>query len=358
MPQSVSPFISAPTNPHDLFQVARDFLDGIGDDAASASPFITFSASFPSSQLNSRWTALLASVPAGFQGTFLRCINANLRSFHPKIAQRLNADPNIAVALTRAKTDRADVRIIPAMITPMLTYSYYASLADTFGDSAVQSELAGGQLLLVGVRNSVSTLVNEGLGAYDDAIVVIKGMGLGRTAIAFPACTEPGAQYAHRAQLKPKGKPGERLDDRYAGVKRAHIEGMEVNGDEFLDAGRLVEGTYQYTEKSGGHLGARAFRVGSRIQKGKKSIFTSGPNQVAERDTDGDGFFTAADPSRIDPTGAGTTMYIHQGGTDNTATVNTWSAGCQTIPRNRFATFLSHIPVNATFHYVLINAAT
>ncbi len=356
MPQSFSPF--APTNPHDLFQVARDFLDGLSNDAASASPFITFPTSFPLLQLNGRWTTLLAAVPTGYQGTLLRCINANLRSFHPKIAQRLNADPSIRVALTRAKTDRTDVRIIPAMITPMLTYSYYASLADAFGDTAVQSELAGGQLLLVGVRNSASTLVNKGLGAYDDAIVVVKGQGVGRTAVAFPACTEPGAQYAERAKLKPKGKPDERLDDRYAGVKRAsHAEGVNVNGDDFLDAGRLVAGTYQYTEKSGGHLGARAFRVGSRIQKGKKSIFTSGPNQVAERDTDGDGFFTNADPLRIDPTGAGTTMYIHQGGADNIASVNTWSAGCQTIPKNRYTTFLGHIPVNATFHYVLINAA-
>ncbi len=133
-------------------------------------------------------------------------------------------------------------------------------------------------------------------------------------------------------------------------------EGMDADGDGILDAGRLVQGTYQYTEKPGGHLGARAFRVGSRIKKGKKSVFVEGATQVVERDTDGDGLFTSADPSRIDRTGAGTTMYIHRGGSDAVATVNTWSAGCQTIPKNRYGIFLSHIPVNATFYYVLINA--
>ncbi|MEO7253286.1 MAG: hypothetical protein ABIZ64_03490 [Casimicrobium sp.] len=133
-------------------------------------------------------------------------------------------------------------------------------------------------------------------------------------------------------------------------------EGMDADGDGILDAGRLVQGTYQYTEKPGGHLGARAFRVGSRIKKGKKSVFVEGPTQVVERDTDGDGLFTSADPSRIDRTGAGTTMYIHRGGSDAVGTVNTWSAGCQTIPKNRYSIFLSHIPVNATFYYVLINA--
>jgi hypothetical protein len=73
-------------------------------------------------------------------------------------------------------------------------------------------------------------------------------------------------------------------------------EGMDADGDGILDAGRLVQGTYQYTEKPGGHLGARAFRVGSRIKKGKKSGFVESATQVVERDPDGDGLFASADP--------------------------------------------------------------
>jgi hypothetical protein len=227
----------------------------------------------------------------------------------------------------------------------------------------VQSDVAGGKLVLVGIRNSSSTMANKGIGSYDDAIVVVKGIGATRMSASFPACTEPSAQYAQRAAVDPKSKTGERVDTRYAGVTKKYDkkgnpknDGVDINADGILDAGRLIAGTYQYAEKPNGHLGARAFQVGSRTQKGKKSTFVAGPNQVVERDTDGDGLFTNADPSRIDPTGAGTTMYIHQGGSDAGANPNTWSAGCQTIPKNRYATFLGHIPVNSVFNYVLINA--
>lgn len=80
--------------------------------------------------------------------------------------------------------------------------------------------------------------------------------------------------------------------------------------------------------------------------------------QVAERDTDGDGRFTQDDKSRIDPTGAGTSMYIHRGGADNVLEPNTWSAGCQTIPKNRYPTFLKAVGTPNAFYYVLVNAAS
>ena len=371
MTQNFSQFLQGPTNPHDLFRVAWEFLNAMtaGNGKTNANSFgsssyTTFPFAFSANQqIGNQWFALLAGIPHGFQGTLLRCINANLRSFNPKVKQQLYANPMISMALERAKTDRTDVRVIPTVITPLLSHSYYASLADTFGAPDVQSAVAGGQLVLVGVRNSSSTMANKGIGSYDDAIVVVKGIGAARMSASFPACTEPSAQYAQRAAVDPKSKTGERVDTRYAGVtkkydkhKKPKNDGVDVNADGILDAGRLVAGTYQYAEKPGGHLNARAFRVGSRIQKGKKSIFTEGRAQVVERDTDGDGLFTSADPSRLDPTGAGTTMYIHQGGSDAGAAANTWSAGCQTIPKNRYSTFLSHIPVNATFYYVLINA--
>ena len=364
MAQNFSNFVFHPTDPHDLFRVAWNFLEDTIATNSSCSPYGGFISPFlTTQQVTERWISLLASVPNGFQGSLLRCINANLRSFNPKVKQQLYANPFIGTALERAKIDRTDVRIMPVMIAPLLSHSYYSSLADTFGAPEVQSAVAAGQLLLVGIRNSSSTMANKGLGSYDDAIVVVKGIGTGRISASFPACTEPSAQYAQRAAVDPKSKTGARVDLRYADVtkkydknKKPKNDGVDVNADGILDAGRLLAGTYQYAEKPNGHLGARAFRVGSRIQKGKKSIFVGGANQVVERDTDGDGLFTSADPSRIDSTGAGTTMYIHQGGSDAGASANTWSAGCQTIPKNRYATFLSHIPKNATFYYVLINA--
>ena len=364
MTQNFSPFLRGFSNPHDLFRVAWDFLHGFTTANTFGVSFTTYPFALSASQqLSNQWAALMASVPVGFQGTLLRCINANLRCFNPKIKQQLYAIPLISMALERAKTDRTDVRVVPTVITPLLSYSYYASLADTFGAPGVQSAVAGGQLLMVGIRNASGTMANKGIGSYDDAIVVVKGVGAARMSATFPACTEPSAQYAQRAAVDPKSKTGERVDPRYADVtkkydknKKPKNDGVDVNADGILDAGRLVAGTYQYAEKSHGHLGARAFRVGSRIQKGKKSIFVSGPSQVVERDTDGDGLFSNADPSRIDPSGAGTSMYIHQGGSDAVAHPNTWSAGCQTIPKNRYGTFLTHIPVNATFYFVLINA--
>ncbi len=293
----------------------------------------------------------------------LRCINAQLRSFHPQKKQQLYTNPFIAAALERAKTDRTDVRVIPTVITPVLSYSYYASLADTFGAPGVQSAVAGGNLVLVGVRNSSSTMANKGIGSYDDAIIVVKGVGVTRLSVTFPACTEPSAQYAQRAAVDPKSKTGGRIDPRYAGVTKKYDDegnpnnvGVDVNADGILDAGRLIAGTYQYAEMPGGFLNARAFQVGSRVQRGKKNIFVEGSAQVVERDTDGDGLFTSADPSRIDRRNAGTTMFIHRGDSDAGANPNTWSAGCQTIPKNRYGAFLSHIPMNSTFYYVLINA--
>jgi hypothetical protein len=362
MAQNFSPFLQAAADPNDLYRVAWDFLQGLS--ANTAAP--AFSNFFGGSLLNgvsTKWSAFLSSAPLGFENTLLRCVNANLRYFHPRITQMLYADPMIGVALNRAKTDRSDLRIMPAAFAPILAYSFNASLVDTFGAPDAVTAVAAGQLVLLALRNSSSTMANQGLGSYDDAIVVVKGVGVARTSVTFPACTEPSAQYAQRAENKPNTKTGERVDARYASVIKKKdkagnykTDGVDMNLDGILDAGRLIEGTYQYTEKTGGHLGARAFRVGYRTQKGKKSIFVSGPTQVAERDTDGDGRFSSADANRIDPTGAETTMYIHQGGSDAGATANTWSAGCQTIPKNRYPAFLGHVPGNATFYYVLINA--
>ena len=64
------------------------------------------------------------------------------------------------------------------------------------------------------------------------------------------------------------------------------------------------------------------------------------------------------DKSRIDPKGAGTSMYIHRGGADTVLEPNTWSAGCQTVPKNRYPTFLKAVGKPNAFYYVLVNAAS
>ena len=40
---------------------------------------------------------------------------------------------------------------------------------------------------------------------------------------------------------------------------------------------------------------------------------------------------------------------------DNAPVVNTWSAGCQTIPKNHYGSFLSSVGQNPSFFYVLID---
>ena len=231
----------------------------------------------------------------------------------------------------------------------------YACLLLSFGSAAAKRALLADEMVLLALRRESSTLTREGRGSYDDHVVVLNGEGWRRRAQVFPICTEPGAQYSQRASLKPaaprsavkldlsppKSPVRLRLDDRYADVKYKHSEGVDIDKDGIRDAGRLTAGTYQYFEKAHGHLGARAFQV--KV------------NQVVERDTDGDGFFTAADPGRIDPVGAGTTMYIHKGGAGNVAEPNTWSAGCQTVPGNHYPRFLAAVGRPKSFYYVLVN---
>ena len=110
-----------------------------------------------------------------------------------------------------------------------------------------------------------------------------------------------------------------------------------MNGDGKMDLGRLQAGTIRYTQQAGNFLGNTFFRATQ--------------TQVAERDTNQDGCFTAADANRIDSKGAGTSMLIHQGGA-----TNTWSAGCQTLPKAQFNDFVAALGGQRAFSYVLVNA--
>lgn len=282
----------------------------------------------------SRWRDIVEAVPPGLQDFFWRVVEAHLS---PAAETRLRGlrdwrDFHGEVLDTRFRRPSAER---PQFRTPKQAFDSYSAIFWRFGTTEARFDQRFGRLVLLALRKESSTIANRGKGSYDDLVVVMRRTGRFRELTSFPICTEPGAQYSQRASGG---------DARYKGVKFSKADGVDINKDGIKDAGRLTEGTYQYFEKKGGFLGDRAFQVKA--------------TQVAERDTDGDGRFTQDDKSRIDPSGAGTSMYIHRGGADNVLEPNTWSAGCQTIPKNRYPTFLKAVGTPGAFYYVLVNAAS
>lgn len=282
----------------------------------------------------SRWRDIVEAVPPGLKDFFWRVVEAHLS---PAAETRLRGlrdwrDFHGEVLDTRFRRPSAER---PRFRTPKQEFDSYSAIFWRFGSTDARFDQRFGRLVLLALRKESSTIANRGKGSYDDLVVVMRRTGRFRELASFPICTEPGAQYSQRASGG---------DARYKGVKFSKADGVDINKDGIKDAGRLTEGTYQYFEKKGGFLGDRAFQVKS--------------TQVAERDTDGDGRFTQDDKSRIDPSGAGTSMYIHRGGADNVLEPNTWSAGCQTIPKNRYPTFLKAVGTPGAFYYVLVNAAS
>lgn len=288
------------------------------------------------------WQATTRTLPTDLRNALGRTVNAKLDD-RARAALRGSAG-GLALVFEWA-IDKLMPPTMPQLpfFSPRLGYSYCASLVEERSNATARRALDRGLPLLVGLRKPTSTLANKGRGAYDDYIAVLNGRGGSRSARFFPACTEPGAQYSARAatHVNAKGKSTV-VDARYASVRFKKNEGADVNGDGIAELGRLIEGTYVFAEKTGGFLGNRAFMATA--------------NQTVERDTDGDGFFDRNDAKRIDSKTAGRTLYIHRGGNDNAADVNTWSAGCQTIPGNRYNDFLATVGHPASFCYVLINA--
>ena len=303
------------------------------------------------------WLVAVACEDSYFNYATLNHFNVALLNitpgFHPRFVERerrqLRQRPEVYARVSRSlfgglilgQIERRLLQRRMPFPAPMFAYSFYASVAFAYGSDQARRPLRLGKLAMLSLRQSSSTLANSGKGSYDDTLVVLEGRGASRSVTMFPICTEPGAQYSQRAAPAPKSKTP--ADERYKGIGFRKADGVDVDKDGIKDAGRLVEGTYVYNEKAGGFLGARAFQV--KIA------------QVAERDTNGDGLFTAADKSRIDLSGAGTSMYIHRGGEDTATTPNTWSAGCQTIPKNRYGQFLGHVPAGSSFPYVLVNVS-
>jgi len=286
------------------------------------------------------WNAVLQWVPKPLHATLGRLIEVQL-DWPLREAMRKMREAQLRLETLEQEKARGPVMPKAPFFTLGIAYDFYASLVAQYGSKPARATLYKDGMLVVALRNQSSTLANHGLGSYDDQIVVLNGVGRLGVARVFAACTEPGAQYSHRAQLDHLGK---RPDARYASVKLRHADGEDVNGDGVKDAGRLMAGTYRYFWREKLFHNNRVFEVKT--------------TQVVERDTDGDGRFTSDDPDRIDKRRAGTTMYIHPGGSNDTSGAGTGSAGCQTVPMPLWTQFLATMgKVDQGFYYVLINAA-
>ncbi|HEV2818164.1 MAG TPA: LysM peptidoglycan-binding domain-containing protein [Allosphingosinicella sp.] len=192
----------------------------------------------------------------------------------------------------------------------------WAALIAAHGDAEAKSDFAAGRRVVIALRHPTRTDANSGRGRYDDEMIVVCREGGKLKVSRFLGNTEPSRQYG------PEAAPKKRM-------------GRNVGGDARIDQGRLMEGCYRY------------------IQDGMKygePCFRSRDVQPAERDTNQDKTFTAADPNRIDPRGAGKTMLVHRGAEDNT-----WSAGCQTLPRSRYKGFIKALNRQSAFSYILRN---
>jgi murein DD-endopeptidase MepM/ murein hydrolase activator NlpD len=194
----------------------------------------------------------------------------------------------------------------------------WAALIAGHGNAEARADFAAGKRVVVALRKPTNTKANQGLGVYDDRMVVVQRVGGALKTKEFPCTTEPSGQYASEGKKASKGST------------------TDLDGDHRMDLGRLRAGNYRYQSKPGGHLGQPAFRARD--------------TQVAERDVNHDGDFNDADGNRIDPTGAQQTMLIHVGGS-----TNTFSAGCQTVPPAHFNAFLASLGGQNAFSYVLID---
>ncbi|WP_181952623.1 hypothetical protein, partial [Vulcaniibacterium gelatinicum] len=191
---------------------------------------------------------------------------------------------------------------------------------------------------LPGTRRDESS---RGTGVYDDRIVVLWTDAQGRRDL-YPATlanTEPTAQYDQRAgRGRRAAAPG------FESVEPRRIQGEDANHDGVLDLGRLREGVFEMqaaTHPVRGNLHDRALRPTA-------AAVANGAGLV-ERDTNGDGRFTADDVQGIQ--NINNTFKIHRGSPSNTD-----SAGCQTIHTKNYDKFMAAVhgnPRQTTWQYVL-----
>lgn len=238
-------------------------------------------------------------------------------------------------------------------------HDVYASVVASRGNHTARESLdRNNERVILGLRNDTKTTHNFGRGNYDDRLVVVWKDSHGtRHAREFNrANTEPSAQYDHHAGSDgtrrfadgghaPRlgGSPG------YEGVLHRKIEGDDANRDGVRDLGRLGEGTTEmlattHPRYSGGRQIGNEFAL-----RPSAAAVTAGGGRV-QRDTNADGWFTAADLNGVQD--LNNTFKIHRGsGRDNTD-----SAGCQTISGAQYDDFIAEVrrnPQQDRWQYVL-----
>lgn len=249
-------------------------------------------------------------------------------------------------------------------LTDAQKYDVYASTVTTRGTDTARDDLQRhNHSVLLGLRRETSTLASPGggragTGVYDDQIVVLTRAADGekRIFIASRASTEPTAQYSHQA-----GSNGNRaiagpphLETRrlapapgYEDVHPRAIQGEDVDGDTMRDLGRLAEGTFELQLARHQNPASAGTRVALRPSNAQ--LAPDRRRGLVERDTNGDGLFTAADPERLQDLNP--TFKIHSGSRQNTD-----SAGCQTVHPDDYLDFVSAVqsnPAQEFFPYVL-----
>lgn len=250
-----------------------------------------------------------------------------------------------------------------ANLTEAQRYDVYASIVAIRGQDAAQTALSNQERVILGLRRETATPAGiddpntrasewqAGTGVYDDRIVVLwKDEDGGRHVFeSNRANTEPTAQYdAHaRPGFGREGTP-------YATVEWRRGEGVDANGDGTSDLGRLADGTIEMLETT--HPATRVRRpiVGPNefsLRPTPEAIENG--NDLVQRDTNGDGWFNAADVAGTQDLNR--TFKIHPGSAGNTD-----SAGCQTVHPAEYDAFIRAVrgnPEQDRWQYVLVTTA-
>jgi hypothetical protein len=184
---------------------------------------------------------------------------------------------------------RPTAKPAPCNMSEAEKYEYYRLIIDSAGG---KFQTKSNQRNLLGFRKETDVYANEGHGKYDDYLAMVW-----KTDSGMPKVRE----YKHFTT-----EPISRYEGRY---------GDDPNCDGRKDLGRIQEGYYRY-------------KIGYSDLLG--DVLRPLQEMESVRDIDHDGKFEVNEPK----TSAGYSILIHKGGDDDT-----WSAGCQTLRKDDFASF-------------------
>ena len=274
------------------------------------------------------------------------------------------ADERVRPVMDRLRAANASPRFPAPAETEDLSqaqlHDVYGSMVASRGNQAARDSLdTNNERVILGLRKETSTTFNQGMGAYNDRLVVVwrDNRGGGHAREFNLANTEPSAQYDHHAgsdgtrRYAEGGGNAPRLERSpgYEDVLRRKIEGEDVNRDGVRDLGRLGEGTTEMLATTHPAY-ARGRQNGNEFAlRPSPEAVTDGAGRV-QRDTNADGWFTAADVNGVQD--LNNTFKIHRG----SGRGNTDSAGCQTISGGQYDDFITEVrrnPQQDRWQYVL-----